>query len=111
MLEDIKPTDPKVPHEHRLIKGEPADAIARAAELEKVDMIVMGTHGRSGVSRLLMGSVAEAVVRRASPPGLLGIVGRPRHNRILKGSNKLSRKSLGASVCPFLGTPRSLDAL
>ena len=38
--------------------------------LEGVDMIVLGTHGRTGLSRLLMGSVAEAIVRRAKCPVL-----------------------------------------
>ena len=71
MLAEVKPTDPQVPYQHRLITGEPASAIARLAEDENVDMIAMGTHGRSGLSRLLMGSVAEAVVRRAKCPVLI----------------------------------------
>ena len=70
MLKDIKPADPQVPYQHRLITGKPASAIARLAEDENIDMIVMGTHGRSGLSRLLMGSVAEAVVRHAKCPVL-----------------------------------------
>ena len=70
MLEDIKPADLQVPYQHRLITGKPASAIARLAEDENIDMIVMGTHGRSGLSRLLMGSVAEAVVRHAKCPVL-----------------------------------------
>ena len=70
MLKDIKPADPQVPYQHRLISGQPASAIARLAEDENIDMIVMGTHGRSGLSRLLMGSVAEAVVRHAKCPVL-----------------------------------------
>jgi nucleotide-binding universal stress UspA family protein len=44
--------------------------MVRLAEEEGVDMIVLGTHGRTGVLRLLMGSVAEAVVRRAKCPVL-----------------------------------------
>ncbi len=70
MLHKIEPTDPAVPYEHRLISGEPASAIVRLAKDEDVDMIVMGTHGRTGLSRMLMGSVAEAVVRRAECPVL-----------------------------------------
>lgn len=70
MLSEIQPTDPAVPHEHHLITGDPAVAIARLAEEQQVDMIVMGTHGRTGLLRLLMGSVAEAVVRRAPCPVL-----------------------------------------
>lgn len=70
MLSEISPTDAQVPHEHRLITGDPATAIARLAEEENAEMIVMGTHGRTGLLRLLMGSVAEAVVRRAPCPVL-----------------------------------------
>ena len=65
MLDEVVPLDSSIPCERRLLTGEPAEAIVRLAEKEKVDFIVMGTHGRTGVMRLLMGSVAEAVVRRA----------------------------------------------
>jgi nucleotide-binding universal stress UspA family protein len=70
MLHDVKPTDPSVPFEYRMITGDPASAIVRLAEDEDVDLIVIGTHGRTGLSRLLMGSVSEAVVRRAKCPVL-----------------------------------------
>ena len=52
----------------RVADGEPADAILRLAREERADLIVMGTHGRSGLSHLLLGSTAEAVVRAASCP-------------------------------------------
>jgi len=68
MLKAIVPTSPDVKYEHRLVVGEPASEIVRIAEQEGVDMIVMGTHGRTGLRRMLMGSVAEAVVRRATCP-------------------------------------------
>ncbi len=51
--------------------GEPVLEIVRCAEAVKADAIVMGTHGRSGVSRLLMGSVAEGVARSSSIPVLI----------------------------------------
>jgi nucleotide-binding universal stress UspA family protein len=70
MLHAVKPSDPEVPYEHRLLTGDPASAIVRLADEEQVDMIVMGTHGRTGLYRLLMGSVAEAIVRRAKCPVL-----------------------------------------
>lgn len=70
MLHKIEPADPAVRYEHRLISGDPAHAIVRLAKDEDVDMIVMGTHGRTGLSRMLMGSVAEAIVRRAGCPVL-----------------------------------------
>jgi nucleotide-binding universal stress UspA family protein len=54
-----------------VLEGDPADAIMGFAEREKVDVIVMSTHGRSGLSRLLMGSVAEKVTRETSHPVML----------------------------------------
>jgi len=71
MLEDVKPADPAVPFTHRLTMGDPAAEIVRIATDEQAEMIVLGTHGRTGLSRLLMGSVAEAIVRRAPCPVLV----------------------------------------
>jgi nucleotide-binding universal stress UspA family protein len=48
--------------------GVPWEVIVGTARDEQADMIVMGTHGRSGLDRMLLGSVAERVVRRASCP-------------------------------------------
>lgn len=48
----------------------PAEAILSYARTAEIDLIVMGTHGRSGIAHLLMGSVAEDVVRRAPCPVL-----------------------------------------
>jgi nucleotide-binding universal stress UspA family protein len=45
--------------------GQPADVILEVAEERGVDLVVVGTHGRSGVERLLLGSVAEKVSRKA----------------------------------------------
>jgi nucleotide-binding universal stress UspA family protein len=61
----IKPSDPKTRVQHLLVEGNPATAILRAAKEINCDLIVMGTHGRTGLNRLLMGSVAEEVVRKA----------------------------------------------
>jgi nucleotide-binding universal stress UspA family protein len=52
------------------LEGEPALEVIRWAEENRADLIVMGTHGRRGLRRLLMGSVAEHVVRRAVQPVL-----------------------------------------
>jgi universal stress protein A len=54
-----------VPCVKALTVGRPAREILKYAEREKIDVIVLGTHGRSGLSRVLVGSVAEAVVRDA----------------------------------------------
>jgi universal stress protein A len=51
-------------------KGNPAEEIANNAKKEKVDMIVIGTHGFTGWRHLILGSVAEKVVRFASCPVL-----------------------------------------
>lgn len=53
----------------RLIEaGKPAQTIVDTARDQNIDHIVMGSHGRKGVSRLLLGSVAETVVRRSPVP-------------------------------------------
>ena len=71
MLDAVKPADPAVPCRHRLAMGDPAGEILRIATEEGVEMIVLGTHGRTGLFRALMGSVAEAIVRRAPCPVLV----------------------------------------
>ncbi|MDS0259705.1 universal stress protein [Haloarcula sp. S1CR25-12] len=48
--------------------GRPTKTIVEYAEENDIDQIVMGSHGRSGMSRILLGSVAEIVVRRATVP-------------------------------------------
>lgn len=70
LLHEIKPADPRVLYRHRLAQGDPPIEIVRVAQEEGADMIVMSTHGRTGLTRALMGSVAEAVVRRADCPVL-----------------------------------------
>ena len=54
----------------RLASGAAYGEILKAARREKTDLIVMGTHGRTGMSHLLLGSVAEKVVRLAACPVL-----------------------------------------
>jgi nucleotide-binding universal stress UspA family protein len=56
---------------HVLFEDEPADAILRTADEIGADAIVVGTHARTGISRLRFGSVAEAVVRRSTRPVLV----------------------------------------
>jgi nucleotide-binding universal stress UspA family protein len=56
--------------ESQVLEGDAVDMILRAAEEAHSDVIVMGTHGRTGLGRLLMGSVAEAVIRKAPCPVL-----------------------------------------
>lgn len=54
----------------QLREGDPAAEILAAADEVGSDVIVMGTHGRTGMARVLLGSVAEAVLRRAPCPVL-----------------------------------------
>jgi nucleotide-binding universal stress UspA family protein len=69
-LHELIPRDPKVCVEHRLVDGNPAAEILQLAVETECDLIMLGTHGRTGLGRLLMGSVAENVVRRAPCPVL-----------------------------------------
>jgi nucleotide-binding universal stress UspA family protein len=69
-LKELRPQDHTIQVEYRLTVGDAAGEILGEAQEAKPDLIVMGTHGRSGLSRLLMGSVAEQVVRKADCPVL-----------------------------------------
>jgi nucleotide-binding universal stress UspA family protein len=62
-LEQIRPANSDIPVEHVLLEGDPAQEIIRYARDHQIDLIVLGTHGRTGKDRLLMGSVAEKVLR------------------------------------------------
>jgi universal stress protein A len=53
-----------------LLKGTAHDQIVRAAKNRRADMIVIGTHGRTGISKLLLGSVAGRIVSEATTPVL-----------------------------------------
>lgn len=64
-LEQIRPINPDIPVTHALLDGDPAAEIVRYASDATMDLIVMGTHGRSGLERLLVGSVTEKVMREA----------------------------------------------
>jgi nucleotide-binding universal stress UspA family protein len=67
-LDHVDARDPQVQIERRLIEGDPATEIVRLAREAGCDLIVLGTHGRTGLRRVLIGSVAEQVVRKASCP-------------------------------------------
>ncbi len=69
-LEALRARAPSVGFAYRVCWGDAATEIVARAEEVKADLIVMGTHGRTGVGRLLLGSVAEAVLRRAPCPVL-----------------------------------------
>ena len=54
--------------ERMLLSGSPAETIVNVAKTEAVDIIVVGTEGRKGIARAVLGSIAEAVVREAPCP-------------------------------------------
>lgn len=57
--------------ETRIVPGLPAEQVVHCAHKENADVIVMGTHGRSGLKRLMIGSVADKVIRSAPCPVLV----------------------------------------
>jgi universal stress protein A len=69
-LERVQPPEPQVPFERRLEEGDPVTEILRVAAETDASLIVMGTHGQTGLRHVLLGSVAEQVVRRAPCPVL-----------------------------------------
>jgi nucleotide-binding universal stress UspA family protein len=69
-LRAIKPARAAIEACYVTKQGDPAGEIIRFANSGDIDLIVMGTHGRSGLPRILLGSVAEAVIRDAECPVL-----------------------------------------
>ena len=69
-LRQVRPTESTIQVTHLLEEGEPAQVILGVASEQSCDLIVLGTHGRTGLRRALMGSVAEQVVRQAPCPVL-----------------------------------------
>jgi nucleotide-binding universal stress UspA family protein len=67
-LEEVERVVEDVPVETTTVEGTPNREIVRFATEQPVDCIVMGTHGRGGIDRLLLGSVAERVVRGSPVP-------------------------------------------
>jgi nucleotide-binding universal stress UspA family protein len=70
-LAKVVPSVGNVPYEYRCLMGSPVNEILKLADHEHIDLIVMGSHGRTGVFRLLTGSVAEGVMREAKCPVLV----------------------------------------
>jgi nucleotide-binding universal stress UspA family protein len=69
-LDAIRPTDRAVRVERVFREGPSTDVILEAADEYEADVIVMGTHGRTGFRRLVLGSVTEEVLRKARCPVL-----------------------------------------
>lgn len=60
-----------VPFEAKMVEGQPATEIMNVAENSDMDLIVMGRLGRTGISKFLMGSVAEKVIHNSKVPVLM----------------------------------------
>ncbi|WP_336003052.1 universal stress protein [Halorientalis halophila] len=69
--------DDRAEVERIVTEGRPSAEIVEHAREDDCDLIVMGTHGRGGIDRLLLGSVAERVVRRSPVPVMTVRVGEP----------------------------------
>jgi universal stress protein A len=67
-LAKIVPTGPTVIYEHELLTGTPVVELLQFAQSMQIDLIVMSSHGRTGLRRLLVGSIAEGIMRRANCP-------------------------------------------
>ncbi len=65
---EVRPFVQGVQHQHEVRDGDPADEILEFAKERPVDLIVMGTHGTTGLARLLHGSVCAEVIRKAECP-------------------------------------------
>ena len=66
-----RPVDPGIQVDHHVAEGDAAAEVLHVAEHLGCDLIVMGTQGRSGLGRFLLGSVAEEVLRKAPCPVLV----------------------------------------
>lgn len=69
-LRKFKPSNAGVAYSHKLLKGDPAKMIYEYSNSKGFDYVIIGTHGRRGMGRALLGSVAEKVVRHANCPVL-----------------------------------------
>ena len=89
--------------EMAVAENQTVPAILLTAEEKKVDMIVMGTHGRSGFNRLMLGSITEKVLHETDRPVLT--------IREKKNFKKLSKDSIQQVLCPINYTEVALQAL
>ncbi|WP_017872594.1 universal stress protein [Candidatus Caldatribacterium saccharofermentans] len=71
MIKEVEKNAPSLPRESvnlEVVVGDPAEEIARFAEENGADLIVMGTHGRTGLAGILLGSVTVGVIRKTCIP-------------------------------------------
>src|SRR4051812_46322454 len=88
-------------HVHRVVgQGDAADAILKAAKRLKSDLIVMGTHGMTGVERLFVGSTTEQVLRRVTIP----VLAVPRAHPSA-GGRRLADQPVARLIAPMVPPP------
>jgi nucleotide-binding universal stress UspA family protein len=67
-IREVQAGFPDVEMQWFILSGDPRKVIVEQAEAQNADLVVMGSHGRTGAARIILGSVAEAVLRHASCP-------------------------------------------
>jgi nucleotide-binding universal stress UspA family protein len=87
-LEQFRPTVEGIKCSHAIDFGTPVSTIVEYARDHQIDLIVLGSHGRTGLLRVLLGSAAEAVVRHADCPVL-----------VVKAHGELKLRSQGPVLC------------
>ena len=101
-MKELGPRLGGIPHESLLRRGDIWDELSNITKEKNIDLIVLGTHGRAGVSKLLMGSVAERIFRQSTCPVLTvgpNVSGEPR-----------SIADIHTILCPIDFTAESLAA-
>ena len=99
-LEDTEPKRDGVRVQRHYLVGTAVPQIVEFADREDVDLIVMGTHGRTGLSRMLMGSIAEGVLRKASCP-VLTVKSPMKRDESMKASKESSQRPIRPSMSKF----------
>ncbi len=70
-LQQFAPSEPGLDLRRLLREGDAAAVIEQVVREEHCDLVVLGTHGRTGLDHLLMGSIAEQIIRRCPCPALV----------------------------------------
>ena len=96
-LRNLEKRTSRIPVESLIREGDPVEVILRVAKETHSDVIIMGTHGRTALCRLLLGSVAEAVICKAPCPVLTA---KPmlRQKKILEESETEKESDIAATI-------------
>lgn len=93
---------------YRIVESHPVEAILQAVENEGFDLIIMGTHGRTGLQRLYLGSVTERVLRESKVPVF---VVRQKEREFIDVNDPEAKPKLDKILCPVNFTPTAKLAL